>query len=857
MLEALAALVTIHVRRRPAVLLLEDWHWADEASRAALEQLAEIAPAHALLIVVTSRPDASLTWATGEHRTVVYLGPLAQAASAEIMRGVLGAARIAPELAQLLHDRTAGNPFFLEETCQALREAGAVVLRDGEAVAEDIAALGELPETVQAVIRTRLDRLQPEARHTLRVASVIGREFTRGILEELAGQGWNGAPPLDQLRRSGLIQQLSVAPEPVYRFKHVLTQEVAYDTLLEHQRQALHATAARAIARHYQLNLDEHLERLAHHYSRAEEWPAAVDHGIRAADRSNSLSQFADALAMLDRTRTWAERFTDEDTRRDALAALLLRQERLCETLGLRARQIAIAEELIALLAPHGGSARLAEAYLRQGDVCTLLRRFDAADRALGTSLRLSAELGNRAGERNALRSIGLLRSHEGRYEEAVTSIDRALELDEELGETAAAAGDVASLGNVLRRMGRQHDALHVLEQALQYLSPHEDTTKWCSVMTVISAAHRDLGNEDRALEYLVRVRDVSVEQRLPIMASFVLPAIAHIQLQRGCTDDALDTYRQAVELSRRARHADGLAQSLRALGEVLFGLERHAESVPYLREAAAVFAQLEDRETETLLWQRAATAHERCGGQLAEAEQLWELVRDRREGEGDSADEALALEGIARCARQRGVRGAAIAHYEHALARAVAAADLPREISLRNTLGLLRWEDGVYPEALRQYEAALRLCRESGDHVHEGLVLNSLGATLLKLRRYDEARTAVEDGVRANARTGERQLEAHSHALLGDVLLAAGRARDARLAFERSLALRPALGDRRGEGWLLERLARALEAEGREDDALVARDASAAIARELQDSALATLLHRTLDPNPTRNSLR
>ena len=299
------------------------------------------------------------------------------------------------------------------------------------------------------------------------------------------------------------------------------------------------------------------------------------------------------------------------------------------------------------------------------------------------------------------------------------------------------------------------------------------------------------------------------MQLRSPVMASFCLPAIAHIQLQQGEVDAALGTYRDAVEQSRRARHADGLAQSLRALGETLFGLERYGESVPCLREAAAVFAQLEDHDTETLLWQRTATALERSDGGLDEAERLWDLVRRRREGAGDSAGEAVALEGLARCARQRGVRDAAITHYEHALARAVVAADGAREISLRNTLGLLRWEDGLYGEALRQYEAALRLCREMEDRVHEGLILNSVGATLLKLRRYDEARTALEEGIRANAATGERRLEAHAHAALGDVLAATGRVHDARLAFERSLALRGALRDQRGEESIRERLSR------------------------------------------------
>jgi tetratricopeptide (TPR) repeat protein len=851
MLEALAALITLHARRQPTVLLLEDWHWADEASRTALGQLGEVAPAYPLLVLVSCRPEVGIDWTAGEHRTLVHLAPLGADASLRIVREVVGAATVDPELARLLHERTGGNPFFLEETCQALVEAGALVVRDGEAVAGDTSHPLHFPETVQAVIRTRMDRLPADARDVLRVASVIGREFSRGVLEMLVEPTTELARHLERLRGSGLIHQISVAPEPVYRFKHVLTQEVAYDTLLEHQRQALHAAAGRAIEQRYADRVDEHLERLAHHFGRGESWRAAVSYGLRAADRSQALSQFADALAMLDQTLSCASHIADDGERRDARADVLLRQERLCETLGLRARQIEIVDELIVLLAPRGGSSRLAEAYLRQGDVFTLLQHFDAADRALGTALRLSRELGNRAAERNALRSIGLLRSYEGRTEEAVTGIEQALALDVELGETAAAIADVASLGNILRKMGRQQEALAALEQALEYLTEHDDAVKSCMVMTTMAAAHRDLGANDEALRLLERARRLAIERRLPILASFSLPGIAQIQLGRGNIEQALGTYREAVGLSRRARHAEGLAQSLRALGEVLFGLDRHSESLPHLREAARLYAQLEDRAMQASISRRIAVAHERCG-QPDEAEPVWEAIRLQCAAIGDPAGEALALEGIARCARQRGTPGIAIARYEDALARAMHAGDGPRQVTLRNTLGILRWEEGAFADALRQYEAALRLCRGAHDRIHEGLILNSLGATLYRLQRFDEARTALEEGILVNRETDQRRLEAHGEAVLGNVLLDIGRAAGARSAFERSLAARRELGDRRGEGWMQEHLARALRAEGRDDDARAAREAGRAIARELGDTALAAALDDTPDVDPS-----
>ncbi len=845
MLEAITALLTVHARRRPTVLLLEDWHWADDASRAALEQLTEIAPTHALLIIVSCRPESEMSWTAHEHRTLVQLGPLGLDASLEIMRAVLGADRISPELATQLHDRTSGNPFFLEETCQALREEEAVIVRGGKAVAVAASGTVQLPETVQAVIRTRLDRLDVEARDILRIASVVGREFARGVLDDMAG----GRPhdlsrPLERLRGSGLIQQTSVVPEPLYRFKHVLTQEVAYDTLLEHQRQALHGVAGHAIERRYADRLDEHLERLAHHFSRAEEWRDAIRHGIRSADRASAFSQLADALSMLDRVQLWVLRLVDDPEREELIVDVLLRQERLCETLGLRQRQLRIAEELIDRLAPLGASLKLAEAYLRQGDVCTLLRRFDAADRALATALRISREQADPAAERNVLRSIGLLRSHEGREQDAIESFGEALVIDRELGEVAAAAADLASLGNVLRNVGRHEEAKQALEHALEALTGGANWQKRSAVKVVIGAVHRELGDIDTALRYLEDAANEAMACRNPIQASFALSQLAHVHLQQGRIEESLQTYWRAVDLTRRGGHTEGLVQSLRSVGEVLVGLGRFAEALPALREAAVLFDQLEDREAEALVWARIATACERCGDRL-EARDAWEKARQHCQRLGDLCGEGRALEGIARVDRLL-VGVAAIPRYEEVLHHAIKIADRAHQLTVHNSLGILYWESGRYGEALGHYEAALRLCRTLEDQVHEGLVLNSLGATLLRLQRVDEARTTLDEAVRVNAASGQRQLEAYALATLGDACLAAGRIDDARMHVEASLLIRRELGDRRGEGWMLERIARILDAAESNSEAASTRVAADRVAREIGDVALVTALQQS-----------
>jgi serine/threonine protein kinase/tetratricopeptide (TPR) repeat protein len=836
LLEALTAFFTSHAQHAPGLLLLEDWHWADDASREALRHLAQVVVAYPLLVLVTTRTETGRSLDIADH-TSINLGPLAFAASESIVKAVLGVERVPEELARRLHERTGGNPFFLEEMCQGLREAGLVAVQGAEAVMSGSSDALQLPDSVQAVIRARLDRLNADGRDVLRVASVIGREFSRRILRQ-SMEAADPTPAIERLKHAGIIQQIRVVPDPIYRFKHVLTQEVAYESLLEHQRKTLHHAVGRAMEGSRAGSFEEPLELLAYHFSCAEAWDEAIDYGLRAAARATELSQFGDALSLLERVRSWLMRMPEEPARLERIADVLLRQERLCETLGMRGRQLQLSGELITLLAAHGVSVRLAEAYLRQGDVSTLLKRFDAADRALATSLRMSRDRADSALERNALRSIGLLRWHQGRHAEALAITENALAIDRQREDDLAVAGDLSNLGSILKSMGEHQRALVILEEALSMPVVAGDPIKRAYILHNIGNVHRARGNVGRALEYLQRADESARANMLPIQRSFHLTSIAHIHLQEGRLEESLRLYQEAVELSRRARHADGLAQSLRMLGEVLFAIGRDEEALSHLQDAAQLFAQIEDRDAEAVVRHHAAVVLERLAH--PDALSAWERVRELAQGAGDARAELIAMEGIARTTRRStATPDAAIGCFERALALAAQLGERQREAALHNTLGVMNWERGAYAVALAHYEAALGLMREQHDRVHEGLTLNSIGVTLARLRRYEEGRTALEEALAVNRVTGERLLEAHTLAALGDVAQALGRLEAAATSFEASLALRRELGDRRGEGWMLHHLARTRGLMGDAAGAESMAATAARIAVECDDAAL------------------
>lgn len=839
MAEALTAVITLHAVRNPTLLLLEDWHWADDASRHILRQIADIAPGYPLFVVVSSRPEQALDWGTREHQRLIHLGPASAAESEELLKAALKVSRVSPDLAREVLERAGGNPFFIEELCHALVEGGIARRASGEAVVVDSTGISQLPDTVQAVIGTRIDRLESGARDVLKIASVIGSEFARPVLEQLVKAGVDIPGSLERLRGAGLIHQTSVVPQPAYRFKHMLTQEVAYGMLLEHQRAALHGAAGRAIEQLEPGRTTEHADVLARHFSRAGDWSIAVRYALKAADGAAKLNEFPHALSILDAAREWAGKIGEVDVRTALLTDLLLTQERVCETLGFRERQQALIAELVALLEPAGESEKLAEAYLRQGELCTLLRQFYFADQVLEKSLAISRSCGDSTGERNALRSLGFLNWHEGDNARALILVEQALELDRARGDHEAVEGGLLNLGQIHKSAGEFERAVQRLREALELSTARGDPNRQMYTTGVLGQTYRAMGNMEDALKYLRLANDGSRLQKLPIQRSFHLNALAALMMQLGETDEALKMYEEAVELSRRGGYAPGLAQALRIRGEVLASVGKDSEAVPCLKEAAKLFTQLGDPETEAEVRIRCARVSERLR-MWEDALSEWESARALPRERGGVKAELEVVEGIARAARHAGKpREMVINRYGEALELSEAAGDRKRAGALLNTLGILEWERGGDEAAVAHYQAARIIFRELHDDVHQGLILNSLGSTLIRLSRFDEARAILEEARDLNVATGERLLEAHSFSALGDLYTVEGRPDDASAAFESSLSIRSSIGDRRGEGWMSYKLAIAYRARGslREAEAMI--DKAALLAGELQDFPL------------------
>jgi class 3 adenylate cyclase/tetratricopeptide (TPR) repeat protein len=339
--EALAAIFTLAAKRQPLAIVLEDWHWVDATSDAVLKRLVGLIADYPLMIVLLCRPEYELNWAAPSQLTRIVVKPLSIADTAAMACTALKVDSMPEELKGLIHERTVGNPLFIEEVCHTLVEEAIIRVNAGKvALARRIETV-HLPDTVQAVIRARVDRLDKESQAVLQLASVIGREFARSLLERLAAANDNLGQTLDSLRSQDLIRQVRVLPEPQYIFKHVLTQVVVYETLLLMRRQMLHEMVGQAIEELYSDRLEEHYESLAYHYQHSGNREKALHYLELAGDKANAqyaleqaLKNYRQAMVFLGELERTSERMRRHVDIAVKWANLVVPSRELIEALG-------------------------------------------------------------------------------------------------------------------------------------------------------------------------------------------------------------------------------------------------------------------------------------------------------------------------------------------------------------------------------------------------------------------------------------------------------------------------------------------------------------------------------------------
>lgn len=338
-LEAIKRLLLRESLNQPLMIIFEDLHWLDAETQAFLQLLSESIATARILLLVNYRPEYQQQWSGKTYFSQLRLDPLGKEQAEEMLEALLSdfgsplparerdRVRVVtdalPSLKRFILDKTEGNPFFMEEIVQELREQGLLTQTIGMGVKP--APTIHIPTTVQGVLSARMDRLPAEEKALLQTLAVIGREFSSSLLHKVVTEREEHLQRLlSRLQTSEFVYEQPAFPEVEYIFKHALTQEVAYNSLLIERRKVLHERTGQAIEEVYRTRLADHYNELAYHYSRSGNTQKAVDYlqlaGEQAVQRSANTEAITHLTSALESLKVLPE--TPERDRQE-LATLL------------------------------------------------------------------------------------------------------------------------------------------------------------------------------------------------------------------------------------------------------------------------------------------------------------------------------------------------------------------------------------------------------------------------------------------------------------------------------------------------------------------------------------------------------
>lgn len=601
------------VRSGPLLFVLEESHWIDEASRNLLAAVVQAIARFPVAVVLAHRPvkPGELLGANEtalDYVTTIQLGNMPEDEARQLVAFKLAeafGAGAAPErLADLITSRADGNPFFIEEVVNLLKARG-TDLRDPATLASI-----DLPESLHSLVLGRIDQLTEDARSTLKVASVIGRQFRTAVLF--------GVHPLERVR-AGLPAQLEemqtrdiALPEPVdgedaYLFKHIVIQEVAYESLPYGFRATIHETIGRHLEQFAGDNLRPWLDLLAFHFDRsnceekkrhylvaagdaaraAYALPSAISYYERAlallsdGARVDVLARFGDVLELAGR---WTDAFARYREARD-----------LAERSGLAAPRAALAGSI--------------------GDLHRKRGEFPDAQAWIERARQENAALGNDAGVALMLHLEGTLSAQTGRFPRAAELYQQALAIRERLGADADAARTLNNLGIVARAQGDVATALGFYERSLAIRRRLNDRREIANSLNNLGFTHRIRKEFDRARELL----EESVQLNRAVgdrwSTANALSSLAELALDTGGVALAHHCLTESITINRELGDRRALAFLLEGFGRL-----------GRLRGTPA---------TALLFFAAARTLRESIGAPLepADAKALAEVIEQTRRG--------------------------------------------------------------------------------------------------------------------------------------------------------------------------------------------------------------------------------
>jgi class 3 adenylate cyclase/tetratricopeptide (TPR) repeat protein len=681
-IEGIRRLLVTESERQPVVLALEDLHWADSETHAVLDAIIDTLPSSRVLVLASYRPEHQHGWGTRSFYSFARLDPLPPDSVQALLSLLLGDDAGLGRLKDIVREQAAGNPLFLEESVRALIETEALTGERGAYRLSRPVSAVQIPPSVLALIAARIDRLAERDKQVLQSAAVIGKDVPAALLVSIVGLPSDDLrTSLGRLQSSEFLYERSLFPDLEYTFKHALTHEVAYSSLLKDRRRVLHGHIVDAVKALYGDRVPEHVERLAYHAQQGERWGEAVEYCRQAGHKAMARSANREAVTYFDQ----------------ALGALANHPD------GERAldRAFDIRLDLRSALIPLGEFPRI---FQTLHELETLAERLEDVRRQGLVAALMAGAYPNL-----------------GRSEQAVAYGERARHIARETGDAAIDILANTYLGASYYFLGKYQQSIETGRRVVSLL-PRERSHESFGVAIRPAVFARgflcwslsEQGHLDEADEVAREALEIAEAVEHPQTVVAGLLAIGTLSVRRGDVALAIAPFERARDLCHR--HDIRLWRPIFAsfLGYSLALTARFAEAEILLREALgeAELMRLGSFHSQMILWLSEARL---LMGAVGDAEKLAADALESTRDKGEAGLEAWALRLTAEITTRRGPLDVSLAEdlYRQAMRRAESLGAHPLAARCHLDLGTLYRRAGRDQEARHHLSTAAVLFRE------------------------------------------------------------------------------------------------------------------------------------------------
>jgi class 3 adenylate cyclase/tetratricopeptide (TPR) repeat protein len=417
---------------RPLILSYEDLHWIDKSSEDLLKHILESIPGARILMIFTYRPEFVHTWGSKSYHSQVTLNRLSNRESLAMITNLLGTEEIDRHLEEMMLEKTEGIPFFIEEFIKSLKDLNIIETKKGKYyLIKDIQEVS-LPSTIQDIIMARVDSLPEGAKELLQTGSVIEREFSHKLIKRVTSLSQEELLSyLSALKDAELLYERGIYPESTYIFKHALTREVVYDSILTKRKKKLHKEIGDAIEDLYKNNLIEHYEVLAEHYITSEDNEKGAEYSRLAAKKAVKTASFIDAVAYGEKRISCLEKLpASADAQKkiiDARAGLGLFYINM--NYHLKAKETV--GPIVELAMKHDLKRRLSQIYTIIGSYCYMIEEdYPKAFKYLEDARNIAEKQNDNLTLWMANYWLGFWLTHKCEYEKALYFMGKAMEIN-------------------------------------------------------------------------------------------------------------------------------------------------------------------------------------------------------------------------------------------------------------------------------------------------------------------------------------------------------------------------------------------------------------------------------------------